>query len=79
MRYLLAALIIVSLAVPAYAQSVGSMVGRGLSPKEEPQKKPEEKPTRSTLENLPDGKFDPWGSVREAPPPKPNQAQGKGR
>jgi hypothetical protein len=44
MRYLLAALIIVSLAVPAYAQSVGSMVGRGLSPKEEPQKKPEENP-----------------------------------
>jgi hypothetical protein len=77
MRYLLAALIITSLAVPACAQSVGSTVSRGLQPREEPQKKPEEKPTRSTLENLPDKKFDPWGSVRETP--QPNQPAAKAR
>jgi hypothetical protein len=80
MRYLLAAaLIIASVAIPAYAQ-VGSSIMRNMSPKEESQRKPEEDPpTRSTLENLPDGKFDPWGSVREAPPPKSNQAKGKSR
>jgi hypothetical protein len=73
MRAFLAALAIVSAVVsalatmvlPAYAQGMkgGSRMGADQK-KEEPKKKVDDKGYKSSLERIPDQKFDPWGKIR---------------
>jgi hypothetical protein len=74
MRYLIAALFVVGIALAAHAQSgmgSGHPGHTGLERKAEPPKrKVDEKAYKSALDKLPDKKFDPWGGVRETSQPK---------
>jgi hypothetical protein len=69
MRAFLAALMIVSMTAAASAQATQGIVDRGKratesGPQEAPKKRANEKDYKSSLDRLPDKKFDPWGSVR---------------
>ena len=70
MRAFLAAVAIVSMMVPAYAQGMQDRLGggnKGADPnkkQEAPVRRVDEKEYKSSLERLPDKKFDPWGKVR---------------
>ena len=70
MRAFLAALMIVSMTAAASAQAIQGIVDRGkkgtesAGPQEAPKKRANEKDYKSSLDRLPDKKFDPWGSVR---------------
>ena len=78
MRIILAVLAIAGLAWAAHAQGMSGMGSGGLGKGrhgqhqkgDQPKRKVDEKDYRSALDKLPDKKFDPWGSVREAPQPK---------
>jgi hypothetical protein len=71
MRALLVAAAIVSMTVTAYAQgleqsahSAGRRDDKAGGPKEPPKKRADEKEYKSSLDRLPDKKYDPWGKVR---------------
>ena len=72
MRIFIAAVIIVSLTVPSFAQGMSGSKGRHgrAQNAEQPKKKSDDKAYKSALDRLPDKKFDPWQNVRETPQPK---------
>jgi len=77
MRVLLAAIVIASLAGPAFAQDVKQVPKYGEEDKEKtPQEKAADKAAQQayqkSLGNIPDqGPTDPWGNVRSENAPKP--------
>jgi hypothetical protein len=72
MRSFMVAMIIVALAVPASAQGMSGGKKHRANPEKSEQRKPkvDEKAYQSALDKMPDKKFDPWQTVRDAPPPK---------
>jgi hypothetical protein len=71
MRKFILVMIVFGLAMPASAQGMGGKKHRGNAAKSE-QRKPQvdEKAAKAALDKLPDKKFDPWQTMREAPQPK---------
>jgi hypothetical protein len=78
--FMTAAVALAILTTPAYSQGTSSKGGQGqqqskeepLRPGEQPKPVVDEKKYKSAVEVMGDStqKFDPWGSVREAPKPK---------
>lgn len=66
MLRIITAVLIVSVAIPAYAQGMSG--GRSHHPPEqkagEQKKKPDDKSYNSSLATVPDRKFDPWQKIR---------------
>ena len=72
MRKFLVAMIVLGLAVPALAQGRGGGKKHRGDTEKSQQRKPrvDEKASKAALDRLPDKKFDPWQTMREAPQPK---------
>ena len=82
MRNVLTAMMILAMATPAYAQITPNMMGGGTKLKTDLELKQEQEREagfKSGISRIPDqkGKADPWGGVRGAVTPQPNQNQAR--